>query len=693
MLHQLKIARFVACILMPTTLFAALPFCTTNAQRRTGTRGITRNTGALAAPAHLLVVRNRAPLPALPLYPLPLTSVKPRGWLRRQLQIQAEGVTGKIDEFWKDLNANSAWLGGTGEDWERGPYYMDGLVPLAYLLDDPKLIAKANKWVGWTLANGRADGYLGPAKNDAWWSRMIMLKVLAQHYEATGDKRVIPLMSRYAEYHLAKAKSKPLTEWAKYRWGDEVLGMIWLYNRTGDTKLLELARVMHEQGFDWRGFFDDFKFREKTTKEMLGLNKQLSNNTEVALSVHGVNNGMALKTETLWSQISNDTGDREASLKMLDTLERYHGLPNGMFSGDEHLAGTNPSQGVETCAVVEAMFSLEQLISITGDTALADRLEKMAFNALPGAFTGDMSAHQYDQQPNQIRSDRAPRQWSTNGDESNVFGFEPWFGCCTANLHQGFPKFAAHLWMATGDDGLAAVAYAPNQVNTFVKNNIPVSITEDTEYPFRPTINLTVNPARAVAFPLALRIPAWAEGATINVNGEPQSGVKAGTFHRVARTWRRGDRVELTLPLRTRTSTWMNDSIAVERGPLIFSLRIGEDMRRTTAKMNNPAPPQAADYEIKPTTPWNYGLMLPAGDTEGAVEVVNKPIGNYPFTAAGAPVELRVKARRVPGWEVEMNSAGAPPQSPVESREPVETVTLIPYGAAKLRITAFPRIK
>jgi len=689
--YQPTKVRLVAYILL-LTLCATLPL-TTPAQRRTGGRRSASRAAAPLTHAHLCIVKNREPLPSLPLYPLPLTSVKPRGWLRRQLQIQAEGVTGNIDEFWKDLNSNSGWLGGTGEDWERGPYYMDGLIPLAFLLDDPKLMANAHKWVGWTLANQRPDGSIGPVKNDAWWSRTIMLKVLTQYYEATGDRRVIPLMSRYADHHLAKAKEKPLTEWAKYRWGDEVLGIIWLYNRTGDEKLLGLARLMHAQGFDWRGFFADFKFTEKTSHEMLGLNKQLTNNTEVALSVHGVNNGMALKTETLWSQISQDAGDRRASLKMLETLDRYHGLPNGMFSGDEHLAGTHPSQGVETCAVVETMFSLEQLISITGDVNLADRLEKLAFNALPGAFTGDMRAHQYDQQPNQIRADKAPRQWSTNGDEANVFGFEPWFGCCTANQHQGFPKFAAHLWMGTGDNGLAAVAYAPSEVNTYVNNNVPVSVIEKTEYPFRPTINLAVNPARPVAFPLKLRIPAWAEGAVVTINGVKQTDVRAGTFYTVARTWKAGDRVELTLPLRARTSRWMNDSIAIERGPLVFSLRIGEAFRRTTAKMNNPAPPEAIDYEVRPTSAWNYGLVIPEGDIERSIEVVSKSVGEYPFTAAGTPVELRVKARRVPEWKVEQNSAGAPPQSPVTSREPIETVTLIPYGAAKLRITAFPQIK
>jgi len=644
------------------------------------------------ASENLRIIKNRQPLPAVSFYPLPLTSIKPRGWLRRQLRIQADGVTGKLDEFWKDLDANSGWLGGTGEDWERGPYYMDGLVPLAYLLDDPKLIAKANKWVGWTLSNQRADGSIGPVKNDAWWARMIMMKVLIQHYEATGDKRVIPLMSKYADYHLAKAKEKPLNEWAKYRWGDEVLGLLWLYNRTGDAKLLDLARVLHDQGFDWRGFYEDFKFTEKTTSEMLGLNKELSNNTEVALSVHGVNNGMALKTEAVWSQLSKDEADRAASLMMLEKLDRYHGLPNGLFSGDEHLAGTNPSQGVETCAVVETMYSLEQLIALTGNPKLADKLEKIAFNALPGAFTGDMSAHQYDQQPNQIRSDKAKRQWSTNGDESNVFGFEPWFGCCTANQHQGFPKFAANLWMATGDDGIAAIAYAPSEVKTFIKNKVPVSITEETEYPFRGDIKMTVNPNKPIEFPLVLHIPAWADGTTVKINAANQTGIKTGDFYRINRRWKAGDKVEINFPLKTRTTNWHNDSVAVERGPLIFSLRIGENVSVMKAKMNNPAPPEAADYEIKATTPWNYGLVMPNGGIEKSIEIINKPVGDFPFTAQGAPVELRVKARRVPQWKEEMNSAGTLPLSPVKSDEKTETVTLIPYGSAKLRITAFPFI-
>src|SRR5690606_9597962 len=125
----------------------------------------------------------------------------------------------------------------------------------------------------------------------------------------------------------------------------------------------------------------------------------------------------------------------------------------GVFTGDEHLAGIYPTQGTELCAVVEMMFSLENLLAIFGDAAFADRLEQVAYNALPATFTADMWAHQYDQQVNQVLCSVAPRAWTNNSDSANIFGLEPHFGCCTANFHQGWPKLVSHLWMATPDHG------------------------------------------------------------------------------------------------------------------------------------------------------------------------------------------------------------------------------------------------
>lgn len=626
-------------------------------------------------------VPNRAPLASNAFNLLPLTSVKPKGWLRRQLEIQATGLGGHLDEFWPDLGPQSAWLGGSGEGWERGPYFLDGLLPLAYLLDDPKLKAKAQHWIEWTLNNQRPDGAIGPPKNTDWWPNMIMLKVLTQYHEASGDRRVLPFMTRYFAYQASKMAEVPLKEWAIYRWQDEVLSVLWLYNRTGDTKLLDLAKRLHEHGFDWQGQFANFRYTDKVTK------------VDAQLNTHGVNNAMALKASAVWSLVSGSAADRAAARHQLETMDRHHLLPSGVHSGDEHLAGRNPSQGTELCAVVEGMFSVEHLLAVLGEPALGDRLEKMAYNALPGTFDGDMWAHQYDQQSNQVVCSLGPRHWTTNGPEANIFGLEPHFGCCTANFHQGWPKLVSSLWMATPDGGLVAAAYAPSEVRTTVSGGVGVTVTEDTDYPFRETIHLTLTPARDVAFPLLLRVPAWAEGAEITVNDTAQPGVRAGSFHRVERMWKPGDRVQLRLPMRVRASHWFNESTALERGPLVFSLKIGEDWRQLTQGMEKPARSPAKDWEVHPTTPWNYGLAITDVAAPPGIEVEEKPIGPTPFSPAGAPVELRVKGRRLPQWVLVEGSAAPPPTSPAASASPLETLTLIPYGSAKLRITAFPRVR
>ena len=636
--------------------------------------------------ANRAAVRNRAPLQQNRFHFLPLTAIRPAGWLRQQLEVQARGLGGHLDEVWPDVGPNSGWLGGKGENWERGPYFLDGLVPLAYLLDDAALKAKGQKWMNWTLGSQQPNGMFGPATNDDWWPRMVMLKALTQYQEATGDPRVIPLMQRYFAYQLRQQPSRPLRDWGKYRWQDEAVSVLWLYNRNGDGKLLELARLLRQQGHDWRGEFEKFPYTYKTSAKQLEIEKAETKDVDIAMNTHGVNNAMALKASPVSWLLSGDDADRQAVYHQLQMLDTYHGLPNGMFSADEHFAGLNPSQGTELCAVVEAMFSLERAVAVLGDAVLADRLERIAYNALPGTFTDDMWAHQYDQQPNQIQCSLLQRDWSTNGPESNLFGLAPTYGCCTANLHQGWPKLTSSLWMATDDGGLTAIVYAPNTVHTLVGGKIPVAISEETEYPFGERVTLRIDPISAVAFPLALRVPGWARDASISVNGKPTDASMAGTFGVIKRKWQRGDRVELRFPMKPRVSRWYRNSIAVERGPIVYSLELGPVWK----KLKDRGP--ASDWEADPSRPWNYALAVDVERPDASVEVVERSSLEPPFTVKGARVELHVKGRAVPEWKVENGSAGPLPESPVASHEPEEKLTLVPYGAAKLRITAFPQL-
>ncbi|QQT60728.1 glycoside hydrolase family 127 protein [Sphingobacterium multivorum] len=645
---------------------------------------------------NLSYINNRLPLRQNALIKLPVGSIVPEGWLGKYLELQKDGLTGHLGEISAWLSKkNNAWLSTDGKGdygWEEVPYWLKGYANLGYILKDPKIIAESKIWLEAALKSQRPDGYFGPLilrnnKPDLW-GNMLMLWCLQSYYEYSGDQRVLTLMTNYFKWQTNLPDSFFLKDyWENSRGGDNLLSVYWLYNRTqGNEWLMDLADKIHRNTANWRQK-DDLP------------------------NWHNVNVAQCFREPATYYLKSQSSEDLNATYANFHFVRQVFGqVPGGMFGADENARPgyTDPRQGVETCGMVEQMASNEILLGITGDPFWADHAEEVAFNTYPAAVTADFKALRYITSPNMTISDS--HNHAPGIDNNGPFLMMNPFSsrCCQHNHSQGWPYYAEHLYMATNDNGVAAVLYAASKAEVKVGNNQAIQIRQESNYPFEESLRFEiVTHGKTVDFPFYLRIPAWVKQGKVTVNGKSQAVEGGAKYIRIERKWKDGDKVELSLLMTIDLKTWTanKNSVSIQRGPLTYALKIKENYVKKDSKASaigdskwqeTADPSKWPSYEILPASEWNYGLVQNQLQAVDQLKVVKRPWPKdaFPFDAEAVPISILVKAKRIDGWKIDENGlTGVLPLSPVETKGEVQEVELIPMGAARLRIAAFPTVK
>ena len=617
---------------------------------------------------------------------LALGKVKAESWLKNQLLLQAEEVTKQFENLSPDCKSEgddrSGWLGGSGESWERGTYYVRGLITTAYVLDDAEMKAQAQKWIDWTLESQAESGAFGPfADNTAkldYWPLMPMLIALEYYYDATGDERVIPFLEKYFEWQAQALRKQALSSWARVRGGDNIFAVLWLYEHTGNEELIRLCKILYSQTWDWEEAYDKEAWLE---------------------TYHIVNAQQSFKLFPVMYAVTGDEKYLDLYYKGIENIYMASGRQDGMSNGDENSRGIDAVFGSETCAVVERMLCDEIALYLLRDATIADHLELITYNALPQQLLPDGKGQVYFTMQNQVMANLGIHGFTSDGGDRSVYGLPGGFPCCVHNYQMGWPMFIASMWMGTSDNGLAVGAYGPNTVSATVGNGTSLTIAQTTNYPYEDTVTLTLTSDKTDTYPIYVRIPEWCKNATVLVNGHAvEAEFVSGEYAKLTAAWESGDVITLTFPAEITATLTDNNSVSIRRGAVLFALEIGEEWKKVSHDPNGwNQSRKYPSYNITPTTDWNYALEnFNFDDVASNFTLTRNEISDdMRYQLADVPMVLEAKAKTVVDWTLneKYNIAGDTPVSPVaEDRLGKDTVTvrLVPYAHTRLRITLIP---
>ena len=633
---------------------------------------------------------------------LPPGAIEPQGWLRDWSLNVKDGYTGHMDEIHDEFKR--AWTlecqpSGKNLDWlhgswslEGGAYWFDGLMQLGFALKDDSLLQQAKRRLYTVVNHVSPDGILllwWLDRNDPEnWKALdaanggfplgkagLLGTTLHEYYTATRDPAILDALEKaYGNdpNALIHAKHRTTNLFPAYH----------TYTQTGNPGIVAALDTMFKEGCDDTGAFP--KISRYFTRVP---------GRDTILNEHGV---MFLQHLPHWMVGYLWTGNinyLNAVLGWDDWLNRVAMQPHGVPVADEYYHPTGGFRGTETCDVAMYLEEQSDLLYVTGNGKMADRIERAFFNAAPATLSRDCKSHVYFQCPNRFAANSPA--YHGGGERSN---YRRWHSplCCTAALNRLIPDYLSQMWKATYDNGLVATCYGPCQVTALVANRIPVKIDCKTDYPFNDVIEMTFDPEASATFPVSFHIPGWCQNPNIKINGELCKAEKDHQgFVRIDRKWQKGDVVRLHFPMTAVVQNGRDYSIdlakcpmaksipitipeselagkpfaTVSYGPLLFALPI-----TTTKDINTP----------NPASHWKFAL-----DTQNPdITVLHNPMPKRWDWPLAAPLQLSANAMPI-NWNPDSRKPTLP-TAPFAKDKATERITLIPYGCTKFRISMFP---
>ncbi|KAI1341439.1 duf1680 domain-containing protein [Xylariaceae sp. FL0016] len=648
---------------------------------------------------------------------LDLGSIKPMGWMKDQLETEAAGLAGNLFDFYRFVH-DSQWLGGNFEYsnlHESAPYWFNGLIPLAFGLDDSTLKGQVQSFLDYILDHQQSDGWLGPEttpQTRGLWGRCYIMLGLMQYAQADSSQtdKIVNAMHTYIQLAHSMLQNNftgliPKADdvfdgdgFGPARAHEMHIPLQWLYEthpKNNSQVIWDTMNLMIEGatkfGTDWRNYWVEGVYPEVVYDPQ--------NQPYPWLFNHGVNMAEGLRFPLAIYRMNHDETLKTQTRTAVDLLEKWHKSLAGTIIADEFVTDLNPIRGAELCTSTEVTFSMAWIYQYLADNDLADWAELTAFNAYPGQLYPDWWSHQYVQQENQPWSrnlTEKPDMWTNVGSYGNVFGLEPNYPCCTVNHPQGYPKFLANSFVATQDGGIAHVLLSPGSVTTSLGGN-QVTIKANTNYPF--DLELSYSITADADFSFYVRIPAWADASSTTSGPSSDASAAISPTDQGLQKFAvpKGDStVTVSLHTAPRVVSRANNTAGIYYGPLLYSLAL--DFNETTRAPElydgtglvpaSSTTGNTHDHIIEATGTWNVAV-----DTSQiqVVQSQSETLSN-PIWAYGAPpVELRVAAVEI-DWPIVFDTADDPPLDPKITGEPF-AARFVPFGSAKVHMAHLPVVQ